>query len=367
MHYSLIFFFLSLILSVFLLNFLVYFPVAKAYKLDRRIRSYLLLGLSFLTFVMFGGEIARRLWDIYWLSVIGYIWLGILSISFTIMLLNMIIYFVYRRIFRSTTTLSLFLIVILSLLALINNLQSPSVREYDIFSDKISQDTDEFRLVLVSEFHLTRNNRTKWLTGVVERINSLEPDAVVIAGDLIDDPFAKVSHFAPVFRLLTPTYGVYSVPGNHDYYQDINSYYQFTSEAGLINLLNDNKQITPALTFAGVTDKTAERQDLEPPDVTKAFKGIDQDSFIVFISHQPLYSEEATALGSDLILAGHTHRGQIPPMLFIVELFFRYPYGLYEEKGSIIYTTSGISTWGPPMRLFSRNEIVVFSVSGKVK
>jgi predicted MPP superfamily phosphohydrolase len=68
--------------------------------------------------------------------------------------------------------------------------------------------------------------------------------------------------------------------------------------------------------------------------------------------------KEAVASGVDLQLSGHTHVGQIPPMDFIVMLYYKYPYGLYNKNSSYLYTTSGTGTWGPPMRLFPRSEIV---------
>jgi predicted MPP superfamily phosphohydrolase len=101
---------------------------------------------------------------------------------------------------------------------------------------------------------------------------------------------------------------------------------------------------------------------IDAPNVEKAYQGADTTSYIIFVSHQPLYYEEALSKGADLLLSGHTHRGQIPPMNFLVKLRYKYAYGLNKIGQSYQYTTSGISTWGPPMRLFSDNEIVLFTL-----
>lgn len=356
------FFILALLFSLFLLNFSIYFPIVKAYQPNRKIRLLLIFFLLLMTLVMAWGEVLRRIWGINWLSQIGLIWLGTLGISFTIMLLNMLLFLFFRKKFRLLTTISLLTAFLLSVWAIINNYRPPKIIEYDIFSEKISSESNGFRLVLVSELHLMNDTSQKWLDKTIARINDLNPDLVVIAGDLIDEPFERISHLAESFLSLNVKQGTYSVPGNHDYYHSLSSYLVFTEQAELNNLLNENRQITSDITLTGVTDRTAERSGLEEPDVEKAMSGINPQEYVIFLSHQPLYYEEALKQGADLILAGHTHRGQIPPMTFLVELYYRYPYGYYEVNGSTIYTTSGVFTWGPPMRLFSRNEIVVFNL-----
>ncbi|MBW6516298.1 MAG: metallophosphoesterase [Candidatus Cloacimonetes bacterium] len=354
-----IIFLLFILIAFFLLNWVIYFPIVRAYKPSRKTRGLIILVLLVLTFVLVWGELLKRIWGVYWLSLIGNIWLGVLAILFTLMVINLLILLIIPKISRYSTTLLLFLAVFLSIVSYYNNLRPPQIIEYDIYSDKISEDADPFKIVLTSEFHLMSNTNIKRLERNLIAINRLDPDAIIIAGDLIDEPYDKLKHLAPYFYTLNPQLGIYAVPGNHDYYSKIGSYYSFTQDAGIINLLNDNIYITEDIILAGVTDRTAS---IDPPDVEKAMKGIDTDKYIIFISHQPLYYKEAISYSADLILGGHTHRGQIPPLSFFIGLFFRYPYGLYEENGVSIYTTSGIDTWGPPMRLFSRNEIAVFNI-----
>jgi predicted MPP superfamily phosphohydrolase len=236
------------------------------------------------------------------------------------------------------------------------------VREYDLYSEKISAASDGLKIILVSEFHLLSNSDIVWLEKTVALINDLNPDLVIIAGDLIDEPYNKIKHFANPFTKLKAPLGIFAVPGNHDYYHDIRSFYSFTEEAGITNLLNEYISINGDITIAGITDRTSKTN---PPDVKKALNDVNPEDYLVFVSHQPLYYKEALEMGVDLILAGHTHRGQIPPLRFLIEFYFRYPYGLYEEKGSYLYTTSGVNTWGPPMRLFSHNEIIVFNLYSK--
>jgi hypothetical protein len=68
--------------------------------------------------------------------------------------------------------------------------------------------------------------------------------------------------------------------------------------------------------------------------------------------------DAAAKLGVDIQLSGHTHAGQLPPIFPLVYAAFKYPFGLYTNGTSHLYTSSGTGIWGPPMRLFSRCEIV---------
>jgi hypothetical protein len=87
----------------------------------------------------------------------------------------------------------------------------------------------------------------------------------------------------------------------------------------------------------------------------------------VLLYHQPRLFAEAARRGVGLQLSGHTHAGQIPPMDLLVLLAYRYPAGLYRLGDSFIHTSSGTSTWGPPMRFLSRSEIVKLVLVSELK
>jgi len=110
--------------------------------------------------------------------------------------------------------------------------------------------------------------------------------------------------------------------------------------------------------LVGIDDKTDKRFSGIGSDLKLALKNCDSKKLIVLLSHQPDIFDEAEKSGVVLQLSGHTHAGQIPPMDLIVLFAFKYPYGLYQKKSSYLYTTSGTGIWGPPMRFFSRCEIV---------
>ena len=133
---------------------------------------------------------------------------------------------------------------------------------------------------------------------------------------------------------------------------------EIAKNSNITVLRNEKITIADAFELAGIDDKTGRRFSEVGSDLNSALKNVDFTKPVILLSHQPDIFDEAAKLGVDLQLSGHTHAGQIPPMDLIVMLAFKYPYGLYRKNGSYLYTTSGTGIWGPPMRLFSRCEIV---------
>lgn len=366
-------FFAVLLTTIFLLNLSIYYPVAKSYGLSNKARKTLVLLLGLMTLLMVGGEVVRRVWGIYWLSTVGFVIMGVYSITFTLMIISITIFLISKllspvlpsspkSVFQAVTTLSLILSVILSIIALWNGNRIPIVVSYQITSDKIGEHNEGLRIVFASDFHLTGATNIKRLYHKFKLINELNPDLIIIGGDLIDEPLSSIKELTEPFRKLEPAYGIYAVSGNHEYYTAIKDFATFADKANIRTLFNENIRLTEGLTIIGVPDPTAKAMGYEGPDIPKAFTGVNEDDFLIFVSHQPIHHQEAAA--SDLMLAGHTHKGQIPPMTWLVALYYKYHYSLFKpEPGKYIYTTSGISTWGPPMRLLSNNEIVLFTLT----
>lgn len=359
--------FLFLALSIyFLMHFYIYLRLVSDFSIPSIWRK-LIIGLFVFGGTSFiGGEILARQFSIRSNSLLlfGLIWLGAISITLSFLLLSEI----FKFIFPSHKTLITFISILLSLIAiifsLINASYPPRVKELRLTYKSLPPSLKGFKIAQLSDVHLGLISKEKWLKKVVEKVNSFEPDIIVITGDLIDSEINGVERISELLKGLNSKYGVFAVAGNHEIYAGIEKFNNLAERAGFKILNNEKFTINENLEILGIEDDTNRRFENKDYNPEELFKKIDPKRFTIFLSHKPKYFESAASAGVDLQLSGHTHAGQIPPMDLIIFLTFKYPYGLYKLKDSFLYTTSGTGVWGPPMRLFSSSEIVKIILDG---
>jgi hypothetical protein len=287
----------------------------------------------------------------------GNIWLGFIAIMFAAMLVKLPADLLLPRQQVPLTAA----LAVLSLAAggySLFNVSGPvRVREFSIVSDKLP--VPSFRIVHVSDLHLSRVTDVKWLEAVVAAVNAQKADAVAITGDVIDDGWDGVAKFAGPLKRMNAAQGVFAVPGNHDHYAGLGNMQALMRAAG-IRLLQNDAAPAGAVKMIGIDDEDENVMAVFGPTVRTLAGGGTLP--VVLLKHRPVGFETAAGAGVFLQLSGHTHAGQIPPLDLIVRLVFTHPYGLYALGGSYIYTTCGTGTWGPPMRLFSSSEIAVITL-----
>jgi predicted MPP superfamily phosphohydrolase len=216
------------------------------------------------------------------------------------------------------------------------------------------------RIVQLSDVHVGPTIRRKFIERVVERTNALEPDVIVITGDLVDGSVAQLrDHVAPLAGLRAK-HGVYFVTGNHEYYSGVEAWCDELSKLGIRVLRNERVSIgTDEASFdlAGVDDYNAR------PNLPKALAGRDPTRELVLLAHQPRAIHEANHHGVGLQLSGHTHGGQIFPWNLFVRLQQPVVSGLAKFGNAFVYVSNGTGYWGPPMRLGAPAEITEIVLS----
>lgn len=223
----------------------------------------------------------------------------------------------------------------------------------------------EMKIVLISDLHLGAINSEKRLQGIVDSINKLKPDIVCIAGDIFNDDFNLIKdpeEVIKIFRNIKATYGAYAILGNHDAGKTLNKMIELLEKSN-INLLNDEYVIIDKkLVLVGRLDPAPiggfgelERKE----DIGDILVSADANMPVIVIDHTPSNIEQYDKK-IDLVLSGHTHKGQMFPFNFITNAIFTIDYGHYQkDEGSPHFiVTSGVGTWGPPIRVGSSNEIV---------
>lgn len=220
------------------------------------------------------------------------------------------------------------------------------------------------KIVLISDLHLGAAHSEKRLKSVVEKVNALEPDLVCIAGDIFDNDYTAIQdpdRANALLKKIKAKYGVYSSLGNHDAGKTFDQMLHFLERSN-VKLLNDEHVIIDdRLALFGRVDASpiGGFGEIKRKDISDQIASLDTDLPIVVMDHTPnkldQYDEK-----TDLILAGHTHKGQIFPFNLITNAIFTVDYGHYQKDSNSphVIVTSGAGTWGMPMRVGSNNEVV---------
>ncbi|UCH98330.1 MAG: metallophosphoesterase [Candidatus Aminicenantes bacterium] len=290
----------------------------------------------------------------------GKIWEGVFGLAFTHYIICSVVSLLFSK-YRQQIVFGTFVVLILtSFYSIFNGLRLPMVKEIHLAMAKLPEELNGFTIVQLSDLHLGGVAKPEWLEQVVKKINALHPHLVVITGDLIEENGWNENGkpYAEALKKLKSIHGVYAVSGNHDVYEGGKNFSGITKEAGITLLNNQTVTVAGGIQLAGICDPHGKAYNRPGADIDKALKNIDPSLPVIFLSHRPEYFKVAMEYGIDLQLSGHTHAGQIPPMDLLVMLGYHYPYGLYQEGDSYIYTSCGTSVLKVPMRLFSRNEIV---------
>ncbi|HRI69345.1 MAG TPA: metallophosphoesterase [Polyangium sp.] len=242
-----------------------------------------------------------------------------------------------------------------------------ALKKVQISLGKLPKALSGMRIVQLTDVHIGPMIGREWLEGIVARVNALEPDLIVITGDLVDGSVAALrDHVAPIGDLKSKL-GVYFVTGNHEYYSGASSWIEHLGTLGVRVLRNEHVTIgegAASFDLAGVDDHTG-GQFLagHGADVAKALAGRDPNRECILLAHQPKEVLEAAKLGVGLQISGHTHGGQVFPATLLVRLQQPFTAGLDRLGDTQIYVSRGTGYWGPPMRVAAPAEITLLELT----
>ena len=234
-----------------------------------------------------------------------------------------------------------------------------NVTQTDISLERLSPQNNAFNIVQISDVHLGTVVGKERLIEIVNKVNALDPDLVLITGDLVDENVARLEDMVEPLSRIKSRRGVFAVTGNHEFYAGVDEAVRFMEQAGVCVLRNRYVTIDSILNLVGVDDITGERQfGIKNPPLEVITTGMDKSIPSILMNHTPVNLEEAEAAGIDLQLSGHTHKGQLFPLNFVTDAVYTVHSG-YARLGRMqIYVSNGVGTWGPPIRLGAPPEIV---------
>jgi predicted MPP superfamily phosphohydrolase len=212
-------------------------------------------------------------------------------------------------------------------------------------------------VALVTDLHLGNVRGARFASRVVAKLNGLQADAVFISGDLFDGTEANPDALVKPWKKLSAPAGIYYVTGNHEEFTDRAKLIRAVQRTG-IRVLNNEKVDVHGLQIVGVHD----RETSDPRQFRALLRqaALDGSRASILLAHQPSSLAIAEEAGISLQLSGHTHGGQIWPWTWAAaRVHGRFNYGLNRFGELLVYTSSGAGTWGVPMRVGTRSEIVL--------
>ena len=242
------------------------------------------------------------------------------------------------------------------------NYQHPKTEVFNIVINKQTVHNEQpLKVVSVSDIHLGYGTDKEELKQYVEMINAQKPDLILIGGDLIDNsvvPLYAEKMMEELTELKAPL-GIYMVPGNHEYISGIDESARFIKSTPIQLLIDSVVTLPNGIQLIGRDDRhNPSRRSLQ-----ELMENIDKSRPIILLDHQPYNLTDAEAAGIDLQFSGHTHHGQVWPMSLVTDYIYEQSHGYRQWGDTHIYVSSGLSLWGPPFRIGTESEMVVFELS----
>jgi predicted MPP superfamily phosphohydrolase len=242
------------------------------------------------------------------------------------------------------------------------NSTRPRLLDLEVHLPRRAGTADRLTAVLASDLHLGSIIGSSRLAGIVDKINALEPDVVFLPGDVVDESITEREQrrLSDVMKTLNAPLGRFVTPGNHETYAGLERTLACYRGCGLTVLQEAAVRVADAFVLMGRRDPSSlekGEQRLPIPDIL-AREGLDDSLPLILLDHQPAHLEQAQEAGVALQLSGHTHAGQIFPLDIVNRWVWELNWGSLRKGATQYYVTSGVGTWGPPVRVGSRPEIV---------
>ncbi len=348
-----------------------FWRIASVPFIARHVPPWVLVVLgAFLWSCFLASVFARRfgailLADV--LELVGGNWIGVLFLVVVCLLLaDVLTGFAYLapHVAPQIRGWALIAAGLLSAIALVQGLRAPMVRNYDVEIRNLPPERDGTVLVVASDLHVGGFRGRRYLSARIDEINAQRPDLVVLAGDIVEGHGGSERDLLSLMRSLSAPLGIWAVNGNHETYGPGEGDGAVLEHAGFHVLHDQWAEVSPGFVIAGVDDLTTRRRRLgrDAEFVDRALAGRPAGAATIFVSHSPLLAERVAGQGVALMLAAHTHGGQIWPFGYVVGRIYSLLGGRYDVAGMPVIVCRGTGTWGPQMRLWSRGELLRISL-----
>lgn len=323
---------------------------------------------------------------------IGAYWLGISLYLILYVALIDLLRWIYSKVFKdkyndfyARTICTLLIIVLTGATSIYGIINAKIVRttEYEITINKDGGNFKEMTIAMFGDPQFGYNIGEYHLKQAVDIINKNDVDIVCVVGDIFDNQYSAIKHpdkLIDLFNQIKSKYGMYAVLGNHDVEEPIlcgftfndddlenklasKEMLDFIKKSGMVLLYDENVIINDSVNLYGRADQ--ERPNLgnitrkESGDI---FKEVDTTKPLFVLDHEPREYDELEKAGVDLMMAGHTHDGQLWPTKIATDIIWENAYGLWVKNAFHAITTSGLGLFGPNMRVGTIAEVCIIHV-----
>ena len=246
------------------------------------------------------------------------------------------------------------------------NARNPRVKELTLHISKPGRGLKKLTICMASDIHLGTIIRKAKARELVRLLNAPKPDLILFAGDVVDEDLVPVikDNIGEALSELKARIGVYAITGNHEYIGGAGPAVDYLEKHGITMLRDTSILVGGQFYLVGRDDRDKPRFTGKPrKELAGVMKEVDHSYPIILMDHQPFGLSNAVESGVDLQLSGHTHHGQIWPFNYITRGIYELSWGYKKIKDTHFYVSSGFGTWGPPVRLGNRPEVVIIHLT----
>ena len=359
MYYLLLF--IVLIFFIFMAIFLYKYLIDILKHCKIKLNKHIVYSMLVLSIISIFGSIVVIFLSTFW-SILSLFILHLSIMSCLIYLLN--IFFKKNKLWNK---IYIFLPLLLSTIIIIYgyiNMHNVVSTSYEVHNNKVNND---YKIILIADLHYGVSLNNKQLKKYCDEISSLNPDIVILAGDIVDEKTTKkqMQDAIKLIGSIKNNYGIFFIYGNHDKNTYSRNPKYKTYE--LISELNKNKITILEEYMQNINDDIVligRGYDNRLP-IEDILERVDTNRFILSVDHVPQEYTRNIENGVNMLLSGHTHAGQIFPVGLIERIFKTSDqiYGIEEHEDFAAIVTSGIAGWAMPIRTEKHSEYVIINLS----
>jgi uncharacterized protein len=370
--------FFSVVLLIYsLLNYLIFIRGLQAFPVGNPYRA----TYKWIFFILSASYIFARVLERIWLSPVSdlFTWVGSFWLAAMIYFLLFVLLIDILRLINYITPIypgiitsnyaatklyilvSVVIIVVIAIVCGYINAISPRITRLDLAVHKHAGDLKKLHILMVSDIHMGTVIGPRRIAAMVRKINGLSPDLILIAGDAVDEDLAPVirHNLGANLQNLKAPLGVYGITGNHEYIGGAEAAVAYLRKFGVTLLRDSVVLVNNSFYIAGREDRDRERfTGKKRRSVAELLQDVDKSLPVILLDHQPFQLDQAEKAGVDIQLSGHTHHGQMWPASYITNAIFELSHGYLLKGNTHFYVSSGYGSWGPPVRIGTRSEIV---------